>query len=102
MVVLAAPFSQVSGTPVAVSGEPTQSVTGGSGLRSIGNGNKPRTTRWAGNHPPAEPRWEDGHLLPSADRSSAWNSTATPASGTRPGGTEPPHLTRRDGSFTNR
>jgi hypothetical protein len=32
MVVLAAPFSQVSGTPVAVPGEPTQSVTGGSGL----------------------------------------------------------------------
>jgi hypothetical protein len=32
MVVFAAPFSQVSGTPVAVSGKPTQSVTGGSGL----------------------------------------------------------------------
>src|SRR6266508_883833 len=35
MVVFAAPFSQVSGTPVAVSGEPTQSVTGGSGLRYV-------------------------------------------------------------------
>jgi uncharacterized repeat protein (TIGR01451 family) len=32
MVVFAAPFSQVSGTPVAVSGEPTQSVIGGSGI----------------------------------------------------------------------
>jgi hypothetical protein len=35
MVVLAAPFSQVSGTPVAVPGEPTQSVTGGSGLNEM-------------------------------------------------------------------
>jgi hypothetical protein len=34
MVVLSAPFSQVSGAPVAVSGRRTQSVTSGSGLRN--------------------------------------------------------------------
>src|SRR5215216_7175807 len=34
MVVLSAPFSQVSGAPVAVSGWRTQSITGGSGLRN--------------------------------------------------------------------
>src|SRR5215218_10478379 len=33
MVVLATPFSQVSGAPVAVPGSRGQSVTGGSGLR---------------------------------------------------------------------
>jgi hypothetical protein len=44
MVVFAAPFSQVSGTPVAVSGEPTQSVIGGSGIKSTkvtGYSNRP-------------------------------------------------------------
>lgn len=55
-----------------------------------------------GESPPAEPRWEDGHLLPSADRGLASSSTATPAPGTHPGAAEPPHLTQRDGSFRNR
>src|SRR5215207_4341102 len=34
MVVLSAPFSQVSGAPVAVSGWRTQSITGGSGVNA--------------------------------------------------------------------
>src|SRR6266498_4329993 len=39
MVVLSAPFSQVSGAPVAVPGRRSQSVTGGSGL-SLADGRK--------------------------------------------------------------